>query len=327
MHLRNTLGSFLSLVVAASLGCGGEVPDDNAGGGGAGASSQGGMGGTPSEGGQGGDGGEPLEGGGGASVGGGGTGGQGGAPELWPDCLSQPEGSPTKSLSQIWIDDPVAPAEAWVPGVYVTAVSNGGCTAGVSCQFFVQQEEGYADLAAATHQSLRVGVAPSVAHYFTELAVGDQVDLYAHAFRDAEDGKNELIFLVTPSLPGCAAIVGSGDPQPVTATLADLTLAAYEDEIGPVLVQIDTVTGNPDTPPETFALWNTGGPIDGDITTVTSLSPYFLSGGAFSGLSEGVNTNFDFVVGVFGIFAPPADPLIKYEELYVRSDADYPLAN
>lgn len=329
MLLRNTLSSLALLTFSAALGCGGEVPDDASGGGGAGASSQGGMGGTPSVGGQGGlggDGGTPATGGGGASSGGGGAGGEGGAPEVWPDCLSQPAGSPTKTLPQIWADDPAAPAEAWVPGVYVTAISNGGCAAGTACQFFVQQEESYASLAQATHQSLRVGVAGSVSSYFTELQVGDQVDLYAHAFRDTQDGKNELIFLVTPALPGCAAVIGAGDPQPVLATLDDLTLSAYEDTMGPVLVQIDTVTGTPKTPPETFGLKDTGGQF-GDITLVTSLSPYFLPGAAFSGLTADVETDFESVIGVFGIFAPPADPLIKYEEIYVRSSADYPLAN
>ncbi len=323
--MQRSTSSLACLLIASSLfACGGEVPAD----GGAPASGGGDTGGNPPTaggGGTGGDGGQ-AEGGGGANTsGGGGAGGGGGEAPTWPDCETQPSGSPTKTLPQIWADNPSMPTEAWVPGVYVTAISGDGCSANQSCQFFVQQAESFNSFAEATHQSLRVGVSPPVASYFTTLAVGDQVDLYAHAFRDTADGKNELIFLVTPALPGCAKVIGSGDPQPVLATLDQLTVAAYEDTVGPVLVQIDTVSGNPNLPAETFALWDTGGPIGGDITTVTSLSPFFLSGEAFTGLTDGMNTDFANVVGVFGIFAPPADPLIKYEEIYVRSVADYPL--
>ncbi|MEZ4296362.1 MAG: hypothetical protein R3B70_15430 [Polyangiaceae bacterium] len=50
--------------------------------------------------------------------------------------------------------------------------------------------------------------------------------------------------------------------------------------------------------------------------------PYFLQGGQFTGLSEGLIYNFLTVDGVFGIFAPAADPLIKYEEIYIRSMDD-----
>ncbi|NUP09240.1 MAG: hypothetical protein HOW73_24580 [Polyangiaceae bacterium] len=329
MRFCSDLASFAVVIGVLSLGCGGEVPDDDVGGGPAGgSSSDGGSGGTENAttGGMGGQGGQPSEGGGGAEpVGGNSEGGGGGAG--WPTCDTQPAGSPTMTIPEVWEANPAAPEEAWVPGVYVTAVSNGGCTAGASCQIFVQQEESYADLDAARQQSLRIGVAPTVAMYFEGIDVGDRIDLYARAVRDTEDGKNELIFLVTPNLPGCAAVVGSGDPQPVVATLADLSVAAYEDVMGPVLVRVNGVSGNPNPPAETFALWTTGQAPDGDITTVTSLSPFFLAGGAFTGLTDGMNTNFNHVVGVFGLFVPPADPLIKYEEIYVRSDADYPLAN
>ncbi len=251
-----------------------------------------------------------------------GTGGAGGAE--WPTCETQPPGSPTKTIPDIWADDPAMPAEAWVPGVYVTAISGDGCVSGQACQFFVQQEESYATLAAAAHQSLRVGVAPAAAEHFEALAVGDQIDLYAHAFRDTEEGKNELLFLVTPALPGCALAVGSGDSQPVTVTLDQLSVATYETDVGPVLVRVETVSGNPNLAAETFALWDTGAMPGNDITTVTSLSPFFASGAAFTGLVDGMNTDFAEVVGVFGLFVPPADPLIKYEEIYVRSVADYP---
>jgi hypothetical protein len=250
------------------------------------------------------------------------TGTGGGAP--WPTCDMQPPGSPTKTLPEIWADDPIAPTEAWVPGVYVTAVSGGGCVAQQSCQFFIQQEETYGTFAEATHQSLRVAVVPAVAEHFEGIAVGDRIDFYGSAFRNTQDGENELFFLVSENLPGCAAVVGMGDPQPVTVTLDQLTTQGYEVDHGPVLVRVDTVTGNPNLPVETFALWDTGTMPDGEITTVTSLSPFFLPGAVFNGLTDGMNTDFSEVVGVFAIFAPPADPLIKYEEIYVRSDADYP---
>jgi hypothetical protein len=242
----------------------------------------------------------------------------------WPTCDMQPPGSTTKTLPEIWVDDPVAPTEAWVPGVYVTAVSGSACSAGSSCQIFVQQQESYPTLNAATHQSIRVAIVPAAAEHFEGIAVGDRIDLFASAFRDTSDGRNELIFLVSPNLPGCAAVVGTGDPQPVTVTLDQLTLAAYETDIGPVLVRVDTVSGNPALPDETFGLWDTGGMIGGDITTVTSLSPFFLPGSAFTGLTQGMITDFEEVVGVFAIYAPDADPLIKYEEIYVRSDLEYP---
>ncbi|HTJ81349.1 MAG TPA: hypothetical protein VL400_06480 [Polyangiaceae bacterium] len=322
-HSFATSLAFASVLAA----CGGEVPVDttstsstSGSGGGATTTSSSGGGGT------GGSTGSFTSTGGsgtGGAVGSGGAGGAGGG-EPWPTCDTQPAGSPTKTLSEIWADDPAFPTAAWVPGVYVTAVSGNGCVPNQACQFFVQQDESYADLAAATHQSLRVGITPAVAHYFTDIAVGDRVDLYANAFRDTQNGKNELNFLVGQSLPGCAKVVGSGDPQPFTITLDELSVQAYEVDRGPLLVRLETVTGNPNMPAETFALWDTGTAPSGDITTVTSLSPFFLPGATFNGLTDGTNTDFGEVVGVFGIFAPPAVPLIKYEEIYVRSDADYP---
>ncbi|MBL8740048.1 MAG: hypothetical protein JNK04_03105, partial [Myxococcales bacterium] len=221
LSLRSSLVLSLFPVVVACGG--GEVPT----GGGGSTSSDGGSGGEPSVGGNG-NGGTPSDGGGGAApIGGEGTGGSGGSPEPWPDCETQPSGSPTKTLSEIWTDNPSPPAEAWVPGVYVTAVSKNGCVAGEACTIFVQQDESYNSIAEATHQSLRIGIAPAVSSYFTGIAVNDQIDLYAHAVRDTEDGQNELYFLVTPALPGCAKVVGSGTTTPLTVTLDDLTVAVY----------------------------------------------------------------------------------------------------
>ena len=209
-------------------------------------------------------------------------------------------------------------------GVFITAISGGGCVADAACQIFVQQDETYGSFAEAAQHAIRIGIAPAVATDFVGLSDGDQVDAYGRGFRDLADGPDEALILVTPALEGCAKAIGTGDPQPVLVTLDQLSVDAYENTHGPVLVRVDTVTGNPNMPAETFALWDTGTLPGGDITTVTSLSPYFLPGAAFAGLTDGANTNFASVTGVFGLFVPPADPLIKYEEIYVRETADYP---
>lgn len=320
MQSQRSLGFVLVFGVLACSG--GELPTEGGGGTTAGGNGSGGE--TTTTGGNGGD---TTTTGGSASGGGGAqsTGGAGGAGPGWPSCLTQPAGSIERTIPDVWSLNPSMALESWVPGVYVSAISGGGCTAGQSCAIFVQTAESYIDLADATHQSLRIGVAPAAASYFEGIAVGDQIDLFASAFRDP--GTNELYFLVSPSLPGCANVIGQGNLQPVDAVLDDFTVATYETDIGPVLVRIDTVTGNPNTPPETFALWDTGTMPNGDITQVTSLSPFCLPGEVFTGLTDGMNTDFAEVVGVFSIFSPPADPPVKYEEICVRSSADYPLAN
>jgi hypothetical protein len=300
------------LIVASWLvACGGEIPATGGGGGGGAGGGAGGEAGA---------GGVPM---GGA----GGEGGSGGAGGGWPTCDVPPVDLPVSTIPQVWEADPSDPTEYWIPGVFVTAVSGGGCVDSGSCQLFVQQAETYPSLAAAAHQGLRVAITPAVASYFTGIGVGDRIDLRAFALRDTDDGKNELFFFVTPNLPGCAAVVGSGTPAPVTATLLDLTVEAYEETIGPVLVRVDTVSGNPNMPAETFGLWETGTPIDPTNMDITSLSPFFLSPQSFVGLTDGMNTNFQFVVGVFALFTPPADPLIKYEHIYPRTTAEYPVAN
>ena len=251
-----------------------------------------------------------------------GEGGAGGAPG-WPTCDSQPPGSTTHTLPEIWTEAPTAPVAEWVPGVYVTAVSKNGCTPDVGCQIFVQQDESYLDFADAQQKSLRIDIYPTVAEHFVGIGVGDEVDLYAHALRNTNDGNDELEFFVSDALPGCAKVVGSGTPQPVAATLADLSVDAYESN-GPVLVTVDLVSGKPHMPIETFALWSTGSREGGDITTVTSLSPFFLAGSAFTGLTPETITDFDSVTGVFGLFVPAG---MKYEEIYPRDATEYPLAN
>lgn len=329
MRLRSLLG--LASVMAACVG-GGEIPADGGSTSSSGASSSDG-GSTSNRGGGGAaetDGGSAQDGGsgpqGGASDGGASEGGAGGGGDAWPVCDNgPPAGATVATLEQIWDADPDDPTAYWVEGVYVSAVSGNGCNAGGSCQLFVQSEESYASLAAASHQSIRLAALPAVSEHFVGLAVGDRIDLFARALRDTANGKNELIFLVSPNLPGCAEVVGSGTLSPTPAVLADLTVEAYETEIGPVLIQVDTVSGRPNAPTATFGLWETGQVGGGDLTTVTSLSPTFLEDQTFTGLTQDLITDFTHVIGVYGQFAPQGSPGVKYEEIYVRSVSDYPI--
>lgn len=251
-----------------------------------------------------------------------GAGGAGGGGGGWPTCDSPPVGVPQKTLHEIWQDNPAAPTPVWVPGVYVTGVSQGGCVAGSACQMFVQQGEQYADLAAGSQQALKLFVSGNTAEHFTSIAVGDQVDVYANAWRYDVNGQNELLLQVNLQLTGCAKKIGAGNPQPVTVLLSDLTLTAYEDTVGPLLVKVNGVSGKPGLPDETFGLWTTGTFSDAGVESIVSLSPYFLGGGAFSGLVQSQTTNFTSVTGVFGLFFPAdpdAGPAIKYKEIYPRA--------
>jgi hypothetical protein len=230
-----------------------------------------------------------------------------------------------KTIHQIWQDDPAQPTEAWVPGVYVTGVGKGGCQAGVACQIFVQQSEAFADLAAGSQQALKMFISANTAFHFAGIKVGDRVDVDAFAWRYTVNGQNELLLQVNLQLPGCAKVVGTGNPVPVPAQLSDLTLSAYEDTVGPLLVTVTGVSGKPQLPAETFGLWKTGTFTDAGADTIVSLSPYLLPTAAFSGLTTGKVHDFTSVTGVFGLFSPTADPSAKYKEIYPRADAEYPV--
>jgi hypothetical protein len=247
---------------------------------------------------------------------------------MWPTCDAPEPGAVQKTLHQIWQDNPAAPTEVWSPGLYVTGVSKGGCTNGVACQIFVQQQEDFGTLAGATQQSLKMFISANTAFHFLGIKVGDKVDVDAHAWRYNVSGENELLLQVSLALPGCAKVVGSGNPVPVKAKLSDFSVSAYEDTLGPVLVTVDAVSGTPQMPAQTFGLHNTKGPFDdAGVTTVTSLSPYFMPGGAFTGsiaASVGAQLSFVSVTGVFGIFIPTGS-MSKYEEIYPRAEAEYPV--
>ena len=230
-----------------------------------------------------------------------------------------------KTIHQVWADDPSQPTHVWVPGVYVTAVSKGACQSGSACLIYVQQGLSYADVAAGSQQAIKLFVSGNTAQYFTGVKVGQQVDIDAHAWRYNLMGQDELLLQVNLQLRGCAKPVGAGDVKPAPATLNELMFTPF-DQVGPLLVQAPMVTGTPQGPTETFGLYVKGQFVDAGPGNVVSLSPYFLPGGAFTGLSTGVSTTFTSVTGVFGTFVPSAAPGSTYREIYVRSSADYPVA-
>lgn len=264
---------------------------------------------------------------GGEGTGGSGAGGNGaGGGEGWPECIPENFGDSDATIADVWAANPPVPEPFWLPGLVVTAVSLGGCVEDAFCQIFVQQEDTFASFAAGAQQAIRVQVAPEAAFRFLDVAVGDLVDLGGEPYRDVADGKNELLFFIRDSTPGCMAVNGKGDPQPVVATLADLTVEAYEDTVGPLLVRLDTVSGRPHEPNALFAMWDTeNGPDDGGIETVTNMSPFFIPGGVFVGFVPEQIEDFTSVTGVFGQFRPNGGA--KYETIYVRSMGDAPIAN
>jgi len=285
------------------------------GGGGASGSSGGGTGGTTS--------------GGGGTPSGGGSGGSGGdAGPTWPTCDTKPSAAPTKTVQQIWADNPTTETQVWLPGVFVTAISGSACANNTTCQIFVQQAESYASLAAGAKQAIKLRVAGSVAQYFTSLKVGDKVDVLGYAWRYNLGGANEMVVQINSQLPGCAKKVGTGSPTPITGVqLTDLSVAFYEQTHGPLLIQLSTVTGKPAAPSEIFGLWKTGVGIgDAGPESLVNASPFFLANNAFTGLPTNGTTAVDFktVTGVFAVFIPSleAGSPPKYMVTYPRSMAE-----
>ncbi|MBI4702793.1 MAG: hypothetical protein HY744_16865 [Deltaproteobacteria bacterium] len=265
--------------------------------------------------------------GGGAATGGGGATGAGGTAGgvPWPTCGDKPPDAPQKTIAQIWQDDPSPPAKVWVPAVIVTAVSRGACSPKQACQIFVQQDSTYPNLEAGKHQAIRFFVSAATAEHFLGTKVGDVVDVLAHAWRYTLDGSNEVLLQVNTKLPGCAKAVGTKTPVPIgNVKLDDLTVQAYEYDVGPLLVKVSGVSGKPGAQDETFALWTTGVFKDGSVEDIVSLSPFFLSEAKFVGLTPDQKTDFTSVAGVFGLFVPPVDagPAKKYLEIYPRTMGD-----
>jgi hypothetical protein len=281
-------------------------------------------GGTGNSGGMAGTGGSTNTGGAAGSGGTGNTGGSDAGP-TWPTCDSKPSSAATKTISQIWTDDPSTSTEVWISGAYVSAVSGNGCTANNSCQLFIQTDTSYSSLSAAAHNGVNVRVAASVAQYFTGIAVGDRVDVLGWALRSTFGGGNELIVQVNSQLPGCMKKVGSGTLTPLSVQLSDLTVTAYESTHGPMLVTLSTVSGKPGQPKEIFGLWTTGVGIgDAGPEGLVNLSPYFLPSNSFTGLTAGVTKDFTSVTGVFAVYVPftEAGTPPKYVVVYPRSMSD-----
>jgi hypothetical protein len=252
-----------------------------------------------------------------------GEGGAGGAPApVWPDCTTQPGGSATKTIPQIWDANPPKQTKTgyWLPGVYVTAISADGCVAGKECQIFLQQDETYADLAAGAKHAIKLFASKNTSSHFVGVKVGDKLDVFASAWRSNLNGANELMLDVNLAYPGCWNKVGSGAVAPVKATLADLTIAAYEETLGPLFVEVDLVSGKPTSNTELFGLWPTGAFPDGGPDSFVDLSFYFLPGQAFSGLTLGKLHDFTSIMGVFGEVIIGGQT--KYRTLYPRTMAD-----
>jgi hypothetical protein len=242
----------------------------------------------------------------------------------WPDCMSQPSGVPAMTIPEIWTANPSMATQVWINSVYVTAISDGACMAGVACEFIVQQDLTYASLAAGAQHAIRAWITTSTATYFTSLVVGDQVNMLAWAYRETGAGQNELILHVDTIEPGCALAIGSGTPTPITGVqLSDVdSIADVEQTYGPLLLSIANVTGTPKQPDEIFGLGNTfydGGADDGQIV---SLSPYYMAGGVFVGFDAGVKTKFGSVSGVYNEYYNPDASLTKYIEISTRTMSD-----
>ncbi|MFO0565482.1 MAG: hypothetical protein U0263_07455 [Polyangiaceae bacterium] len=101
-------------------------------------------------------------------------------------------------------------------------------------------------------------------------------------------------------------------------------MSAYETSVGPLLVQLATVTGKPAAPTEIFGLWKTGVGIgDAGPESLVNASPFFLPNNAFTGLPTDGLTPKDFktITGVFAVFQPFVEAGVapKYTVVYPRA--------
>lgn len=248
----------------------------------------------------------------------------------WPDCATQPSGVPTKTISELWSDDPTTATAAWVHGATVSAISFDGCSAGHACQIFLQTDATYATVADGAHKALKLYVTSPVAAHFATVKVGDTVDVYGWAIRNTMNGQNELELEVTSDLEGCAKKTGALTLVPVKASLSDFTVQNYETTIGPLLVEVDnlhgTTTGNLG---ETFGVFPgvDAGFVDAGSELV-SLSPFFLPSGTFAApMQTNHFTSFSKLVGILGLYVPNPDggTADTYDEIYPRTMGDITL--
>jgi hypothetical protein len=249
----------------------------------------------------------------------------------WPTCDAKPATASAKTIPEIWQADPPAATETWVTGAYVTAISGSACTANKACQLFVQTDLSYPSLAAAAKHSIKVFVSAAVASHFTSVAVGDRVDVLGWAWRYDINAQHELLLQVNAQLRGCAKTTSTKNPLvPLSGlSLVDLTLDKYENTHGPLFVRIASVLGKPDpSPTATFGLFhaNEGGVPEAGADAgagIVSLSPFFLPGSTFTGVTPpftNVLTAFASLTGVFGTFVSTTGT--KYLEIYPRTPAD-----
>ena len=239
---------------------------------------------------------------------------------VWPTCDTKPLAAMEQTIAQIWADNPAVERRTWISSVYVTAISGGACSAGKACQIFVQEKPSYASITEAAQNAIKLFVSGAVATHFTTVAVGDRVDVLGGAWRYTLQGQNELLVQVNAKLPGCVKTISSANAlTPIVTTLPDLTVEKYESTHGPLFVKVEGISGKPASPTETFGLWTTG-VFEEAGSNIKSLSPFFLQGGTFAGLTSGQTTNFASITGVFGLFVPDGGP--KYLEIYPRSPAD-----
>jgi hypothetical protein len=244
----------------------------------------------------------------------------------WPDCLAQPPDAPTTLISDIWTANANAPQLAWVNSVTISAISFNGCSTGHACQIFLQTDATYASLTDGAHKAIKMFISSAAAGHFSTAQVGDTVNAMGWGWRYNIDGQNEILLEVNDEFQGCVKKTGSLVLSPITGvTLDQLTVDAYENTYGPLLVEVANVRGTttPDLT-QTFGLvpGADGGFVDAG-PEIVSLSPFFLAGGTFTApLTPSHVIHFTSIVGVFGLFVPTSDAGAKYNELYPRASAD-----
>ena len=240
----------------------------------------------------------------------------------WPSCDTKPTALTPRPIVDLWNANPENPTDVWLSGVVVTAVSGSVCRANSACQIFLQDDETYSSLSAGSLHAIKLFISAATAERFTGVSVGDRLDVRAWAWRYTLSGQNEMMVQINSQLHGCTKKVGTATPEPTPAALSALSLDAYENTVGPLLIRVSNVSGKPGTPTQTFGLYTTGSPpSDAGTKQVVSASPYFIKGGAFDGLSQGATTNFASISGIFGLFVPSAGTT-KYLEIYTRSMND-----
>jgi hypothetical protein len=255
----------------------------------------------------------------------------------WPVCNGTIPGSAAAStIPQIWSANYATPQNVYVAGVWVTSITGSACTANAACSLYLQQDLSYADLPTGAQHAIRIMVSAAAAQFFANIAVGDKVDVMGYAYRFTNGGQNELLVDVNATTRGCVNKVGGladGDTLAGTpAMLTDLTVDGYETTIGPLLVEVDGVSGTPSsTPTKTFKLTQgpqdagaTDGGVEAGAPDTVSVSPYDLPNSAFTGLSA-THTTFTSITGVFGMYVPYASDggvPAKYIEIYPGSMAD-----